>query len=236
MLKLWCFSTFPVFPHVLPPEISILNIALEELIHKHHSICVLGRMAQTRRWNMRSHQIWLSPFLGWGEALLVLLLLLRAHVLAQDEVLLEQFLVFLLRWCSVDCISFNNSLFLAQVMEEMDNADVSSDYTSNCLPPNCLPRWRCWVKWPLVKSPLSPQAKCCLISSMWIVDTKYHFFLVAYKVGGQQEHHESWTNWAKLSGKKMALTSSSWRAGSEQWFQVLKYFWYLTIPSGLSFS
>ena len=23
---------------------------------------------------------------------------------------------------------------------EMDNTDVSSDYTSNCLPPNCLPR------------------------------------------------------------------------------------------------
>ena len=43
---------------------------------------------------MRSHQIWLSPLLGWGEALLVLLLLLRAHVLAQDEVLLEQFLFF----------------------------------------------------------------------------------------------------------------------------------------------
>ena len=25
---------------------------------------------------------------------------------------------------------------------DMDNTDVSSDYTSNCLPPNCLPRWR----------------------------------------------------------------------------------------------
>ena len=49
---------------------------------------------------MRSHQVYLSLFLGWGEVLFVVLLLPHAHVLAQDEVLLEQFLVFLLRWCS----------------------------------------------------------------------------------------------------------------------------------------
>ena len=91
---------------------------------------------------MRSHQVRLSPFLGWGEVLFVVLLLLHAHVLAQDEVLLEQFF-FSPQVVISCCINFSNSLFVAQVMEEMDNADVSSDYTSNCLPPNCLPRWVC---------------------------------------------------------------------------------------------
>ena len=48
---------------------------------------------------MRSHQVYLTLFLGWGEVLFVLLLLLHVHVLlAQDEVLLEQFSFLHLKW------------------------------------------------------------------------------------------------------------------------------------------
>ena len=45
----------------------------------------------------------------------------------------------------LNCVNFLTRLLLNKQVGEMDNTDVPSDYTSNCLPPNCLPRWT-WMK------------------------------------------------------------------------------------------
>ena len=40
----------------------------------------------------------------------------------------------------LNCANFSTRLLFNKQVGEMDNTDVPSDYTSNCLPPNCLPR------------------------------------------------------------------------------------------------
>ena len=72
---------------------------------------------------------------------------LLAHIAqAQDEVRIRWILIYhqVGKMFSI-MFALSWSLFTDKKTDQvgdMDNTDVSSDYTSNCLPPNCLPRWR----------------------------------------------------------------------------------------------
>ena len=89
----------------------------------------------------------------------------------------------------LNCVNFLTRLLLNKQVGEMDNTDVPSDYTSNCLPPNCLPRWT-WMK----------------VIDNFNIWKEMMVSLPACKAEGQQGHHEPWTI---FSSKPVARTHIS---------------------------